>query len=633
MTGFRSRLLALALGAVLALGDAVAQTLIEPPSLASQVESGKLPPIAERLPANPRVVKLADNKTPGKHGGALSMLIGTVNDLRLLDVYGYARLVVYDPKTFELVPDILESFTNEDGRVFTLKLRKGHRWSDGQPFTTEDFRYFWEDMILNKDISPGGPPRVLLVGNQPPKFEILDPYTVRYSWPEPNPFFMPELASAAPLFMYRPAHYLKQFHIKYADRATLRKLVAEEGQRSWVPLHFRRDRLRNLDNPEIPTLGPWRPTTKPPANRFIGERNPYFHRIDEHGRQLPYIDRFVMVQANSKLIAAKAGSGEVDLQSRNIAFNNYTFLKNNEKRANFSVRLWREAKGSHFALFPNLNANDPEWRKLNRDPRYRRALSLAIDRTLINRVLYFGLAVDGNNTVLKESPLYRDEYRTKWARYDIREANRLLDEIGLKRRGDGLRELPDGRTMDIIVETAGEESEQSDILELVRETWIEVGIRLFTRPLQREVFRNRIYAGETVMSVWGGLENGVVTPDMSPEEFAPVNQVQLQWPKWGQHFETSAKAGEPPDLPAAQELMRLYEAWIRAATRAEREQIWHRLLTIHADEVFTIGVVSGVRQPVIVRNTLKNVPQEAIYNWNPGAQFGIYQPDTFWFDE
>jgi peptide/nickel transport system substrate-binding protein len=120
---------------------------------------------------------------------------------------------------------------------------------------------------------------------------------------------------------------------------------------------------------------------------------------------------------------------------------------------------------------------------------------------------------------------------------------------------------------------------------------------------------------------------------MSPEEFAPVNQVQLQWPKWGQHFETSAKAGEPPDLPAAQELMRLYEAWIRAATRAEREQIWHRLLTIHADEVFTIGVVSGVRQPVIVRNTLKNVPQEAIYNWNPGAQFGIYQPDTFWFDE
>ncbi|MBM3508662.1 MAG: ABC transporter substrate-binding protein [Alphaproteobacteria bacterium] len=612
-------------------GSGGAQTLVEPPSLAAQVQSGRLPPMGERLPANPRIVKLADYKTPGKYGGDLTTLIGSAGDLRLINVYGYTRLVTYDEKTFELVPDLLEDVVNEDDRVFTFKLRKGHRWSDGHPFTAEDFRYYWEDMALNKDVSPSGPPKTLLADDNPGTFEVLDEYTVRYSWTKPNPFFLPAIAATTPLFVYRPAHYLKQFHVKYADRDKLRKAVLDDGQRNWVAVHFRRDRQYRSDNPDLPTLDPWRIVTRPPANRFIAERNPFFHRVDEHGRQLPYINRLILVQANSKLIAAKAGSGESDLQSRNLFFNNYTFLKNNEKRANYNVYLWREAKGSHFALFPNLNASDPVWRKLNRDVRYRRALSLAIDRTLINRVLYFGLAVEGNNTVLKESPLYRDEYRTKWARHDIREANRLLDEIGLKRRGDGLRELPDGRMMDIIVETAGEESEQSDVLELIRETWIDVGIRLFTRPLQREVFRNRIFAGETVMSVWSGLENGVATADMSPAELAPTQQIHLQWPKWGQHYETSGQAGEAPDMPAAHTLMAFNESWIKGGSRSLREKMWHEMLALHADQVFTIGVVTGVRQPVIARATLRNVPKEALYNWEPGAQFGIYQPDTFWF--
>jgi peptide/nickel transport system substrate-binding protein len=603
-----------------------AVTPVDPLMLRPDVAAGKLPPVDKRLPQQPLVVSMEE---PGRHGGTLHTLVGRSRDTRLLVVYGYARLVGYD-RSLGLVPDILERFEVQEGRVFTLTLRRGHRWSDGHPFTAEDFRYYWEDVANNKELSPSGPPRDLLVDGQPPKFEVLSDSVVRYSWHKPNPNFLPRLAGASPLFIYRPAHYMKPFHKKYSQK--VRKADAEgTARRKWSAVHNRADNLNAADNPDLPTLQPWMNTTRPPADRFVAVRNPYFHRVDVNGRQLPYIDRVVLAVADPKLIPAKTGAGEADLQARDVHFNNYTFLKQGEKQNGYRTLLWRPGKGSHFALYPNLNTNDPVWRALLRDVRFRRALSLAIDRALVNQVLYFGLAIESNNTVLPESPLYRDVYRDQWARYDRKRANALLDEIGLKRGRDGVRRLPDGRPLEIIVETAGESTEQTDVLELVRETWREVGIKLFSKPSQREAFRMRVFSGETVMSVWSGLENGLATPDSSPDELAPTSQTQMQWPKFGQHYETGGKAGEAPDLPEALELARLYKVWLESASREERERAWHAMLALHAERQLTIGVVSGVPQPVVARDTLMNVPAQGFYNWDPGAFFGIYRPDTFWF--
>jgi peptide/nickel transport system substrate-binding protein len=603
---------------------------VETPLLADQVRAGKLPPVDKRLPQKPFVVSFGDAGTElGNHGGTLQTLAGRSRDTRLFTVYGYARLVGYD-RHLKLQPDILESFEVQEGRIFTLHLRKGHRWSDGHPFTAEDFRYYWEDVANNKELSPSGPPHDLVVDEQAPVFEVLNDTTVRYSWAKPNPHFLPRMAGASPLFIFRPAHYLKRFHKKYS--AKVREEEANgTAKRRWSAVHNRIDNLYEADNPDLPSLQPWVNTTRAPADRFVAVRNPYFHRVDERGRQLPYIDRLVLAIADSKLIPAKAGSGDADLQARDLNFNNYTFLKQGEKNNGYRTLLWRAARGSHFALFPNLNVNDPVWRELLRDVRFRRALSLAIDRSLVNQVLFFGLAIEANNTVLEASPLYKQDYRTRWARYDRKLANRLLDELGLKRGGDGVRRLPDGRLLELIVETAGESSEQTDVLELIRETWREVGIKLFSKPSQREAFRNRVFAGETVMSVWSGLENGLPTADTSPDELAPTSQLQLQWPKFGQYYETRGKSGEAPDIAEVRELAELYRAWSGAPSAAEREKAWHRMLEIHTEQQFVIGVVAGVPQPVIARDKLVNVPKEGFYNWDPGAFFGIYRPDTFWF--
>jgi peptide/nickel transport system substrate-binding protein len=606
------------------------QILVETPLFSERVTAGELPAIAERLPIEPSV---ADMELTGRHGGQMRLLMGRAKDIRLLVVYGYARLVKYVPD-LSIQPDILKDIVVREGREFTLRLRQGHRWSDGHPFTAEDFRFYWEDIANNEEVSSTGLPAIMKISGEGPSFEIIDNFTVRYAWNHPNPYFLPALAQASPFYLYRPAHYLKQFHATYRDSQELAALVEEQGQRNWVSLLLKRSRQYRNDNPELPTLQPWVLATTPPAERFIFRRNPYYHRIDRNGLQLPYVDEVAITIASAKLIPAKTGSGEADLQARSLSFSDYTFLKQGETRNNFTVNLWRTAKGAHVALFPNLNTTDPEWRKLFRNVDFRRALSIATNRHEINQVIYFGLAYEVNNYPLPQSPLFNSENSKKWTQFDIQAANRILDKLGLTQYDSrGIRLLPDGRSMEIIVETAGEDSEQADVLELVHDSWKQIGIKIYTKPLQRQVLRNRVFAGTTLMSVWFGLENGIPTAGTSPSELAPTNQEQFQWPKWGQFYQTNGKAGEQIDMAIPRQLARLNESWVVAEDDDIRLKIWRQMLDLYTDNVYSIGLISGVRQPVVISNRLRNVPTEGIYNWDPGAHFGMYQPDTFWFDD
>ena len=339
----------------------------------------------------------------------------------MMTVYSYTRLIVYDA-AFELRPDILESYESRQDREFTFRLRAGHRWSDGHPFTTEDFRFFWEDIANNKDLSPSGPPVELLVDGKPPTVEIVDERTIRYGWDAPNPYFIQSQARAAPLFLFAPAHYLKKFHPRYAEAAGTAETAgaAKGGQRDgdWVQMFRRVDVMLVNDNVDLPSLNPWILATPPPAQRYVFVRNPYYHRIDEKGQQLPYADRVIFAVTSPNLIAAKAALGEADLQLRYLKMRDYAFLQNGARSSGVSVRLWQLGSGSQLALYPNLNANDAGWRGLFRDVRFRRALSMAIDRDELNQVVYLGLATPSNNTVMSRSALFRPEYATRWATYD-----------------------------------------------------------------------------------------------------------------------------------------------------------------------------------------------------------------------
>jgi peptide/nickel transport system substrate-binding protein len=621
------------LAALLVAAPAAAFDLQETPSLAAAVASGALPPVEARAPAEPLVVDLAGRgREVGEHGGVIRSMIARARDVRMGVVYGYARLVGYD-ESYRLVPDVLRDVAVEHGRAYTLRLRDGHRWSDGAPFTTEDFRYWWEDVANDAELSPSGPPEVMLVDGAPPVVTVVDPLTIRFEWPAPNPRFLPALAEARPLFVYAPAHYLKRYHARHADPAALDALVKAAGERSWAALHNKRDTAYDFENPAMPTLQPWRNVTEPNSQRYVLERNPFYHRVDPEGRQLPYADAIEFTIAAGNLIPAKANRGEADLQARGLSLGDAPVLKKGEAAGGYVTRLWSSGYASDIALYPNLNYGDPVWRAVLRDVRFRRALSLGISRQTLNKSLYFGLGRPVGMAALPESPLFDAAHAEAWAAHDPAAANALLDEMGLAAGPDGVRRLPDGRPLEVIAETAGERGEEIDALELVAEMWREIGVKLIFRPLDRDILRNKAFAGEAMMPVWFGWNLGIPTPDAAPTEVAPVDQAVFSWPKWGQHVQTRGELGEPVDRPEARRLLDLFDAWSRAEDEAGRAAAWAEMLAIHADQVFAIGLVSAPPQPVVVSTRLRNVPAEAVYAWEPGAHFGVHRLDEAFFAE
>ncbi|MBL3703814.1 ABC transporter substrate-binding protein [Sulfitobacter sp. BDSS02] len=620
-------------GLCLALPVLADPVLQESPFLSEQVSAGSMPAVAERAPDAPLFVDLeARGRSFGTQGGTLSTFVSRDKDIRMMVVYGYGRLVGFDAD-YKLVPDILESFENEGDKVFTLHLRPGHRWSDGAPFTSEDFRYWWEDVANNEALSPSGPPDFLLVEGNAPEVTYPDETTVVFTWAESNPSFLQSLAQARPPFIYRPAHVMKKYHIDYADAEELNAEVQEARVNSWAALHNKLDNMYNFDNPDLPTLQPWINASDGKKIRHQFLRNPYYHRFDSKGVQLPYIDRVEMEVVSGGLIAAKSNAGEADLQARGLDFRDIPILRKGEESGNYRTYLWANGTASQIAIYPNLNYNDDVWRMVLRDVRVRRALSLGIDRDTINRALYFNLAKPGAMTVLPSSPFYKAENREAWASFDTEQANALLDEAGLSERGpNGIRLLPDGREMELVVETAGERQEVENAMQIVTDTWADIGIKLVLRPLDRDILRNRIYAGTTMAAVWYGWDNGIPQPYTSPDYLAPRYQEFFAWPKWGQFYQTGGDVGEAPDMRAAEELMALSREWDHATSDEERSAAWEKMLKIHADSVFGIGILAEAPQPVVVSNRLKNVPQSAIWAWDPGAHFGIHRMDEFYFD-
>jgi peptide/nickel transport system substrate-binding protein len=339
-----------------------------------------------------------------------------------------------------------------------------------------------------------------------------------------------------------------------------------------------------------------------------------------------------MILAEKAVIPVKTSTGEADLQARYLSFDQIPFLRKNEALAGYRVYLWNTGVPSTVAIYPNLTTNDPVMQKLFHDRRFRRALSLGVNRTEINHILYYGLGLPGQNTVLR-SPARYEEPRMAYARFDLPQANRLLDEMGLTERDSrGFRLRPDGRRLDLIVETSGDSTEHTDVLELVKDTWAELGIEVLVRPSQLEVFRRRVFSGEAMMSAYeGNFGFGLPTPDMSPDWLAPVSEQQLQWPKWGAYYESKGRQGEPPSLPAARHLVELYRRWLVSRDPDERARVWAEMLDVNAEEVFTIGIVGGTLQPIVVKNGLRGVPVKGVYSWDPGSHFGIYNPDTFYW--
>ena len=298
-------------------------------------------------------------KKPGRYGGTLRILGGSAKDTRLMVIYGYARLVGYTPD-FEIAPDIAESVDVEENRVFTFHLRPGHRWSDGEPFTSEDFRFYWEDIANDAEVSRFGPPKELLVDGEKPVVEFPDEVTVRYTWSKPNSFFPAGACRGAasrdlPPLALPEAIPRETCRARGGDedgrgggRAELGRAPLQQGSL----LSERQSRLSDPAALGAEDAAAFRPLS-------CSSAIPTTTASTRRGMQLPYIDEVAITVASSDLIPAKVAAGEADLQGAYLSFSNFTFLKEAEERSGYKVRRWLGTKGARVALFPDLNTNDP----------------------------------------------------------------------------------------------------------------------------------------------------------------------------------------------------------------------------------------------------------------------------------
>jgi peptide/nickel transport system substrate-binding protein len=602
----------------------------EAPALAELVKVGKLPAVEKRVPEEPMVIKPLHSI--GKYGGTWRRAFtGPADYDNGNRIVATDKILFWDYTGTKIMPCLARDWRlSDDGKVTTIFLRKGHRWSDGQPFTADDFVFWYEDIYLNKDLQPTPDP-FFMINSKPGRLYKRDDSTVVFEFPEPNYIFVDVLAGSTSMGggqareqmmgrtmgAYMPAHYLKQFHPKYVAKDELDRKVKAAGFDGW--LSYIKNRWDWRLNTELPTLGPWKTVSPINTPTWALERNPYYYGVDTAGNQLPYIDRISMGLAeNLEVVNLRAIAGQYDLQERHTALAKLPVFLENRAKGNYDVRLDPALNGGDAVLYTNQTFEaDPEVAKWLQTRDFRRALSLGIDRDQLNETFWLGVGTPGSvapSESVPESP--GPEWRKKWSVLDVKQANQLLDKIGLsKKDSEGYRLRTDGKgQLRIELQTvAGAFINYAQLAEMIREQWKKIGIQADVKDLERNHFFVRIANNEHQIAIY--VNDGSEQLYLYPRFALPVEPTQsllgLSIARW---YASDGKQGKLPKDP---ELLRALELFRSAPGKKadERRKIAQEIWKILVDGQFSIGTVGqspaqmGVR---IVSKRMGNIPARQV---------------------
>ena len=615
----------------------------EAPMLAEQVKAGKLPAVEQRLPQDLLVVKPVHEI--GKYGGTWRRgFTGPADWSGGVRVAGTDRLIGWDYTGTKLVPNIVAGWDiSQDGKTITFKLRKGMKWSDGQPFTADDIMFWYEDMYLNKDLTPSPAPQ-MITKSGPGSVEKVDDLTVAFKFRDPYYALPVVIAGVSPFGgqahegvnargAFAPAHYLKQFHPKYAGQETVDKLVADLKFNNWVTL-FKSKTAWAL-NPDLPVVTAWKTTTPNNTPLWTLERNPYSIWVDTEGNQLPYIDKITLTLAeNLEVINLRAVAGEYDSQERHLDMAKVPVFLENQQKGNYKLYLDPGGIGADTILMLNQSFDaDPEIAKWLTNVEFRRALSLGIDREQLNEAFWLGLGVPGSHAPWESSPYSPGpEYRTLWSANDVTKANQMLDGIGLdKKDAEGYRLRSDnGQRLRLAVDTYVGFMPFTGICEMIREQWKKIGIQADVSQLERSLHNKRRDSNDSHISVdvhWG-TENMFSHSMTSLFAFDPTSALGPLHGTW--YVTNGAQGKEPP--ARIKEAMTLYrEAF--SAPEKEHYELGKKIWKIALDEVWAIGTVGqspGVMGVRVVKNTMGNQPAR-MFNGSSTLSPAQSRPETYFF--
>ena len=578
----------------------------EAPMLAERVARGELPPVGQRLPEEPAVEPPVSSI--GQYGGAWRRLAVSNGDIGLGTRLGYEPLVRWDRTGLHVEPGVAARWEiHDDGRTYALFLRKGLRWSDGAPFTSEDLMFWYEDVLKNKEISPVFPSWLVIDGT-PVEMAAPNAYTIEFRFAQPYGIFL-EYVAFMGTYMFCPKHYLKQFHPKYADKAVLEKRAREKGFALWYQLFAQKQNVE--ENPELPTLKPFVLNVPPPATRVVAVRNPYYWKVDPAGNQLPYLDRieYTMVQS-SEILNFKAMTGDVDFQDRKIDAANFPLFMDNRTKGGY--RVLRDGNPTPVVIYVNPHSNDEEIRPILANRKFRIALSVAINRKELIDLIYSGMARPSRGVASPYDPYYLPEFDAKYLEYDPVLANRLLDELGLARGVDGLRRLASGNVFRQILNVyPAETGVGPELWQLVADYWREVGLDFVVKIDANTLSVMQVANGNS--DFWAYAASGMLWI-VDPVWYVPWSNYSYFAPLYGRYIVTNGKSGMKP--PEEYQRLRDWYLELRSIVGNEdrRMELGRNILRQWSEEVYTIGICRPDLL-AIVSNRFKNVPEHIIHDY------------------
>lgn len=633
-------------GATIA-GHARPATLKEAPQLAQLVREGKLPPVAQRVPEEPLVLRPL--RSVGRYGGTWRRgFIGPGDVENGNRINASDKLLFWDATGTQIVPSAAKSVEmSDDGKTYTVNLRRGMKWSDGAPFTADDFVFWFEDLYGDRNIVPTPIPD-MSVGGKPGRLVKIDATTVQFQFDSAYYLFMEMLAGdtligggqsvrqsqGSTFGAYSPAHYLKQFLPKYSSEEAVNRTARERGFDNWVRLlHVMKDWSLN---PELPTIGPWRTTRPVNTPTWVLERNPYYWAVDTEGNQLPYMDQVVLTLAEDlEVLNLRAMAGSYEVQERHIDVGKLPVIIQNQARGNYKVHLDLAFNGSDTVLQINQSFRaDPEVAKWLTNADFRRALSLGIDRGQLNETFWLGLGTPGSPAPAESSPQSPGpEWRNKWSTHDPAQANRLLDGIGLTRKdSEGFRLRTDnGQRLVIQMQAVKAFLPWPAQAEMIAQQWRRIGIFADVREYERNLAMTRTRNNEHHIMLW--TNGGTELLYLFPRHAIPVDPTEaFVGPEFALWYASGGARGRKPDDP---NLLKIFELFQSAGGQreAERAKTAQEIWKILVDQQYGIGIVGqspafmGIR---LVSNRIENTPSRACIAQHCRTPGGSH-PETWFF--
>jgi peptide/nickel transport system substrate-binding protein len=602
----------------------------EAPEVAELVASGQLPPLEDRLPAEPLTLI---------RGDGFDQQIGTFGEQMVIGNSGKQQanefFLTLNRRCSETRPNVGKEWQySDDGQTLTVYMRRGMKWSDGAPRTADDVAFWWESVVLNEILTPAIPSQ-WRPGGEVAEFSKLDDYTVEFKFAKPRYYQHHVLDGTgnkghqfgnAGNGFWLPRHFFEQLHIDYNPKAD--DLAKENDLEAWNQL-FAAQLVSHGNYPisfqgGAPLASCWIKTQEE-ITGTVWDRNPYYFKVDSAGNQLPYIGRALEKRwedNQSHLMMMLAG--EFDYETWGVDIGDWPVLWANQEKGGYDLWMGGDFWSSATTFWINHTfEGDPELGEIMADKRFRQALSLAIDRDEINEKIFLGLGVPVQNAPYRGNFFTKEEWAKAYVDHDPDRANALLDDMGLTNRDvDGFRTKPGGGELVLIIEVSTNISYWVPTSELVAAYWGAVGVKTLLKTEQSSLQWTRLAANEMHVFPW-------VSDGMSDRMLLATNNnyVRASWwaPLWYQWFSTGGEQGiQPPDdVMHMLELCDVVDSTPPDQVTAVMQEIWDWA----AENVPAIGTVGYMGKPCISNSKLGNVDKESF-----GAQIDSQGARNNWLE-